>query len=129
MIFDTNKNLSYEKDKQYVVKLLESASSIDVKYTDVYGKRQSAKVSLLGGKFDFKYFVDKDPENNEYRRLTKEYYNLIKNTFNIFDVIEDVPHFKEMIEGVTLSHNILLNTSIKYNTAFTLTKDTIRKNS
>jgi hypothetical protein len=34
--------------------------------------------------------------NSNYVEAAREYYNLIKNTINVFDVLEDVPHFREM---------------------------------
>lgn len=125
-IFANNIQLNPTEDKEYVESILKSASKIEVSYTDVYGVRKREIVSLLGGKFNFKYYID--PDNKAYRDITKKYYNLIKNTFNIFDIIDNVPHFKEMINGLILSHNLLLNSSAKYNAAFSLVPDTIRKN-
>jgi len=124
-----NKALNSKLDRKYVEDLLEKASNVSVSYVDEQGKRHSKYVSIIGGNFDFRYFVDGSKENDEYRKLTKQYYNLIKNTYNIFDVIDEVPHFKEMINGIMLSHNILMNTSIKYATAFTVVKDVLRENS
>lgn len=125
-IFANNIQLNPTEDKEYVESILKSASKIEVSYTDVYGVRKREIVSLLGGKFNFKYYID--PDNKAYRDITKKYYNLIKNTFNIFDIIDNVSHFKEMINGLILSHNLLLNSSAKYNAAFSLVPDTIRKN-
>lgn len=111
MIFENNSTLDKKKDLAYVKKTLESAGSL----------------GILGGKFDFQTYFKQG--NSVYREVTKQYYNLIKSTFNLFDVIDEVPHFREMINGLVLTHTILLNSSIKYNTAFSLIKDTIRKNS
>jgi hypothetical protein len=78
---------------------------------------------MIGGQFDFRKFVDK--KNPDYKKIAKEYYNLIKDTFNIFDVIDEVPHFKAMIDGIIISHNILLNSSKKYNFVFNFLRDVI----
>lgn len=126
-IFKNNSQLDEKLDRVYVEKILLKASKIKVTHVDMYGVVTPEKeVSLLGGEFDFKYYFN--PKNTEYRTIAREYYNLIKNTFNIFDVVDEVPHFKEMVNGLVLAHNLLLNSTFKYNTAFTLVKDTIREN-
>lgn len=71
-------------------------------------------LKISGDDFNFELYQS-DPE---YKKAVKDYYNLIKSTFNIFDVIDNVPHFKQMIEGVQLSHRVLKNTSAKYNFIF-----------
>ena len=100
------------EDIGYVISVLDKVSRINYK---------GNFVSILGGQFDFRKYFSIDTinqENNEYKEATKEYYNLIKNTVNIFDVIDRVPHFKAMINGLVISHNILLNSSKKYNFVF-----------
>ena len=72
------------------------------------------KHNILEGGFDFEqYFA-----NPEYKQVTKEYYNIIKETFNIFDIIDEVPHFKEMVNSLVLFHNILKRFSSKYDYIF-----------
>ena len=114
-------------DLDYIKSVIRKANNVKVTYTDHKGFRQSKNVSLLAGQFDFRYYIEE--ENIEYKKITKEYYNLIKNTVNIFDVIDEVPHFKEMINGLVTAHNTLLNTSFKYRTAFSIAKDIIKENS
>ena len=114
-------------DREHIKSVIRKANKISVNYTNEIGERVTKNVSLIGGKFDNRYYIDKD--NVEYRQVTKEYYNLIKNTFNVFDVIEQVPHFKEMIDSVILSHNILINSAFMYNFVFSNLKDTVRRNS
>ena len=65
--------------------------------------------------------------NEDYKRITKEYYNLIKGTFNIFDVIDEVPHFRQMIQGLNMSHNILSASSVKYNSVHTVLLDSLKE--
>lgn len=126
-IFKYNKQLDPEKDKEFVKDIIRSANKVSVNFTDENGVRQTKVVSLVGGKFDFRYYIDKD--NADYRKATKQYYNLVKNTINIFDVIDNVPHFKEMIDGLVLSHNMLINSSVKYNAVFSIIKDITREHS
>ena len=113
-------------DITYMKDVIRRASNVKVFYNKEDGTRGEKFVSLVGGKFDVRYFIDQD--NVEYRELTKSYYNIIKSTFNIFDIVERVPHYREMISGLTLSHNILINLSTKYNFAFSRIKDTAREN-
>ena len=115
-------------DTENIKQFLEKASNVKVSSMDTNGQRYTKTVSIIGGNFDFRYYIDRNTENDEYRKLTQEYYNLIKNTFNVFDVIETVPHFKEMINGVIVTHQILMNTSYKYNFIYNILKDTIKNN-
>ena len=128
-IFAFNKQLDSNSglDKEHIKSILRKANKVSVNYTNANGERDTKIVSLIGGQFDNRYYIDKD--NVEYRKASKEYYNLIKNTFNVFDVIENVPHIKEMIDSVVLSHNMIINSSIMYNFVFSSLKDTVRENS
>ena len=117
-IISSNSTLT-SNDFEYVQKVLDQASNIN------FGGNT---VSILGGNFDFRKYID--TENGEaYRKATIDYYNIIKNTINIFDIIENVPHFKAMIDGVILSYNILLNRSKKYNFVFNTVIDLAKSNS
>ncbi len=117
-----------DEDTENIKQFLEKASNVKVSAMDTNGQRYTKTVSIIGGNFDFRYYIDRNTENDEYRKLTQEYYNLIKNTFNVFDVIETVPHFKEMINGVIVTHQILMNTSYKYNFIYNILKDTVKNN-
>ena len=78
-------------------------------------------LGIIGGSFDFeRYFAEPS-----YKQATKEYYNLIKETFNIFDILDEVPHFREMVNSLVLFHNILKKYSTKYNYIFDLFRDSI----
>lgn len=125
-IFENNGQLDRSLDESYVTNVVKHAMDIEVNYIDKDGKTQRKHVSLAGGNFDFRYYLNNS--NKDYRDTTKEYYNLIKNTFNIFDIMETVPHFREMIHGITLSYNMLNNSSIKHNFVHSILKDTIREN-
>lgn len=114
-----------ENATSYVASILTKASDIEVSYIDNKGMTQTKRVSLVGGQFDFRYYMN--PENIEYRNAAMEYYNLFKNTINIFDVIEGSPHFKAMIDGVSVMHSVLSTYSAKYNMAFNMIRDVVRK--
>ena len=109
-IFENNKQLNSILDKKHVEDIIKKA----------------AKLNIIGGNFDFRLYINK--ENKDYIKVTKEYYNLIKNSFNIFDVIKEVPHFKEMINSIILSHNILSISSVKYNAVYDILKTTVKEN-
>ena len=145
-IFENNKQLDPIKDLAHVIEVLEKASNIEIEYTDESGKVQTKYVSLLGGKFDYRYYIDNskkesknlsdnksdnsniDERNKEYKEIAKEYYNLIKSTINIFDVIDNVPHFNQMVNGIILSYNMLDNTTKMFNFVQNKLRDTVRRN-
>ena len=124
LIYNSNGRFT-ELNKKDIISILESASRVKVEYADFNGDIKSKYVSVLGGEFDYRYYIH--PTNDEYREVTKQYYNLIKDTFNIFDVIDNVPHFKQMIGSLIMSHQLLNISSIKYSTSFNLLKDLTRK--
>ena len=116
-IAERNKLLS--NDRNYIREVLFRAMEIPVKYQDYDGTTKEKNVNLLKEGLDFRLYIS----DENYKSRVIEYYNLIKNTFNVFDIIEKVPHFREMINSLILSHNILLKSSKKYNFVFNTTKD------
>lgn len=111
-IINSNLNLSSNKEiaRNYVIQVLEKA----------YDK------GIIGGQFDVnKYLNDQD---FEYKEVTKEYYNLFKNTINIFDIIDNSSHFNAMVSGVSITHNDLNIISGKYRTIFSKFKEVLRNN-
>lgn len=69
-----------------------------------------------------KYF-----KNPEYKQAAKEYYNVIKNTFNVFDVMDNAPHFKGMVDSLVLTHDMLLNASERYKFVYGYGKDAVQE--
>lgn len=110
--------------RKYILDTLKRSTNIKVAFINYYGQREEKIVSLLSGEFDSRYYMF--PENKEYRKLTADYYNLIKNTINIFDVLENVPHFREMSNGVGTIFNIALLSSKKFNFVFSYIRDLYR---
>lgn len=115
------RNPSLAGYKNYIKDILLEADNITVKHTDYNGNVIDKQVSLLKDGMDFRYYINDD----NYKEIVKKYYSLIKHTFNVFDVIDTVPHFKEMINSLVLTHNMLLNTSKKYNFVTNTLKDVI----
>lgn len=62
------------------------------------------------GKIDVhRYFNDAD-----YRKTITDYYNLIKYTFNIFDVLNNLPHFYQMFKAFVDGEQFLIKKVPKY---------------
>jgi hypothetical protein len=113
--------------KEYVIKTINNAANIKVYYIDKNGLEKQKYVSILGGQFDFRYYIH--PKNKDYVKASIEYYNLFKNTFNVFHVIENSPHFKSMISGLSNVHLDALKVSKKYNFVFNTALDVLRDRS
>lgn len=81
----------------------------DIKY--IKSTLEKAKqFNLFNGGFSFKsYFADP-----LYKKASIDYYNLIKGTFNVLDIIEKVPHFKGMVEAAKLSYDNINSLSRKF---------------
>lgn len=105
----------------YIDSLLERASKVKVTHQDYDGKNYTKTVNIIQDGIDFRYFVSDD----NYKQLVNEYYSLIKKTFNVFDIIDTVPHFKEMINSLVLTHETLKKLSVKYNYVTNTLKDVI----
>ncbi len=115
--------------EEYIKDVLQRASDIEVEFINSKGLTEKKRVSMIGGQFDVRYYVYPGKINDTYRKLATEYYNLFKNTINVFDVIDNSVHFKAMIEGLSATHNKSLITSKKYNFIFNTAIDVIREKS
>ena len=112
IILAKNENLiKSDETREYIRKTLRDANEVEIK---INGEKKI--VSIVGGQFDINYFIN-DTSGN-YKKATIEYYNLFKATVNIFHVIEKSSQFKEMINGLILSHKILIKSSKKYDFIF-----------
>lgn len=130
--FDKAVKLIIEKSSNnlteaYVENVLINSSNIEVSYINEKGELVKKRTSLLAGGFDFRYYIQ--PENSDYRKRSIEYYNLFKNTINIFDVVENSSHFKAMINGLSNVHINAMTVSKKYNFVFNTALDIIREKS
>lgn len=100
-----NKKLSFSlfdaivKDKPYLDKN---------KVNDILLKVESEQLITKGLDY-IRYFQD-----SNYRDLVKEYYNLIKFTVNVFDVVEKSDHFREMINAFNKGNELLESELLGY---------------
>ena len=98
IIKNAEKKLINDKTKKYIqAKLTE--------YNIDYDKYKS----VMGNNFD----VDRWLKDSAYRKLTMEYYNLIKESLNIFYYIDNIPHFKEMFGGLYILNETDSRISLK----------------
>lgn len=103
----------------FVVKVLKASEKIPVK--DMHGNQKT--VNLLTDGLDFKLYLNDD----NYREIAKKYFSLVKHTFNVLEIVDSIPHYKEMISSLALTHNMLSRASKKYNFVTTILKDVINK--
>lgn len=66
--------------------------------------------NISNGGFNIsKFFEDED-----YKKVAIDYYNLIKGTFNVVDTMTKLPHFGKMIEASKMVYDQLTETSKKF---------------
>jgi hypothetical protein len=105
----------------HILEVLRKVSEINVSSITYNNQEERKTVSIFGGEFDSRFYIH--PNNSNYVEAAREYYNLIKNTINVFDVLEDVPHFREMTHGVGTMFNVALISSKKFNFVFSQLRD------
>lgn len=110
--FNSQLDLNNTEDIDYIKNIIRKASNIPVKFTKNDGSLGIKNVSIIGGQFDINLYADTN--NIEYRETTIEYYNIIKCTFNVFDIINTIPYYRDRFNNLFSSHNVLTKTSIKY---------------
>lgn len=113
------RNTLLRKDVNHIKSIVTEASDITVKYIDFNGQEAEKQVNIIKDGIDFRLYLN----DENYKRVVKDYYNLIKHTFNVFDVMDNVPHFKGMVDSLVLTHDMLLNSSEKYNFVYGKVKD------
>jgi hypothetical protein len=121
----TKNEVLTENERDYVTEVL--FNSRNIKVVDPNNESVNITTSILGGGFDFRHYLNSN--NEEYIEATINYYNLFKNTINIFHVIQNSPHFKQMINGAFQTHRSLNKTSKKYNFIFSDFKDILKRKS
>ena len=72
---------------------------------------EAERQGILFGKFDINLYF----ENSEYKNAAINYYNLIKGTFNVLDVIEKLSHFNGMVLSTKMIDDQIKTLSKKYN--------------
>lgn len=66
--------------------------------------------ALQYGLFNYNFSPERFYENELYRIAATDFYNLLKGTFNILDVVQGVPHFYAMIKASYITEK-----KLKYN--------------
>jgi hypothetical protein len=67
---------------------------------------------FLGNPVDMDYIMD-GKESISYREMMSDYYNIIKGTWNIFDVVNKVPQYKSIIDLLKTEYVVDKYSSIK----------------
>lgn len=76
--------------------------------TNIINRAEVLEIS--NGGFSFEKF-----HNDEvYKTIALEYYNLIKGTFNLLDVVDKLAHFKGMINATRISYDHIKSLSKKF---------------
>ncbi len=108
-------------DREYIKNIFDEVRNYVLK-DDTPRKGETVKII---GNFDLNLYLS----DSGYQAAVKKYYNLLKRTFNIFDIVEDVPHFKEMINSLKMSNHMLQTMAAKYNFTTKTLAETIKNHS
>lgn len=98
--FGPNAGFAYTllKEKPYLTNIAIKKNVHPMKYvTNIIENADG----IMDGKFNFNRFLSDD----DYRKRTIDYYNLIKGTYNVFDIIDKIPHFNAMINVQNMGAN------------------------
>ncbi len=78
--------------EQLINRLHENNPTLDLEY--IANELDIAHEQDLINNFDiYKYLVD-----DEYRKQTSDYYDIIKSTANVFEMMEQIPHYKQILQ-------------------------------
>lgn len=78
--------------EQLINKLHENNPTLDPEY--IANELDIAHEQDLINNFDiYKYLVD-----DEYRKQVSDYYDIIKSTANVFEMMEQIPHYKQILQ-------------------------------
>jgi hypothetical protein len=109
--------LANDKVRQNILAELADNNKL-LKIEDINSALAKAEELGIVNNFNFVTWL----ENSEYRRATSDYYNIIKGTWNIFDIIDKLPHFNAIFKAfhtvlvmdeVLIKKSYILNTIVK----------------
>lgn len=80
----------------------------------------AASDSDIIGNFDIRKFLN--PDNLEYRKAAIDYYNCLKGVWNIYDMIDKIPHFKALYKVLFMTDVVDTKISNKFEVIDTLRK-------
>lgn len=95
-IFGINpKNLEKEEGRNAIMQaILDNNEFLDIEEaTEAFAKAEELGIV---NNFDFYKWLE---NNNGYRKATSDYYNLIKGTWNLFDIVDRLPHFNAIFQA------------------------------
>lgn len=100
--------LSHES--QFLTLVKESKPYLEDSY--ILSAYRTAKEQGIVKTFDIRQFLD--PNNLEYRKATIAYYNCLKSVWNIFDMIDKIPHFKALYKVLFMTDIVDTKISNKF---------------
>jgi len=62
-------------------------------------------------------------QDDHYKEVAIELYDFIKNTINVFDVIDTVPHFKAMTKAAAVDFVLFDENSAKFALAYNISRE------
>lgn len=81
--------------------------------------REAKGLGITGGGFN----IDKFFANTTYKDVTIRYYNLIKGTWNLYDEISRIPHFKALYDVYKVINTFDTSMSNRYNIIYNLKRE------
>ena len=94
--------------EQLINRLHENNPTLDLEY--IANQLDIAHEQDLINNFDmYKYLTD-----NEYRKQASDYYDIIKSTINVFEMMEQIPHYKQILQlfkSLVISNNTFASKS------------------
>ncbi len=95
-IFGINpKNLEKEEGRNAIMQAILDNNEFlnEAEATEAFTKAEELGIV---NNFDFYKWLE---NNNGYRKATSDYYNLIKGTWNLFDIVDRLPHFNAIFQA------------------------------
>jgi hypothetical protein len=88
-------NNNPDLDRNYILQVLRNSIETEVYGNfDLYAFLENKKVKLLNNNI---HMNSRSGENVSYRELAADYYNLIKASWNILDMVNRIPTYKQNI--------------------------------
>jgi len=88
-------NNNPDLDRNYILQVLRNSIKTEIYGNfDLYAFLENKKVKLLN---DGIHMNSRSGENVNYRELAADYYNLIKASWNILDMVNRIPTYKQNI--------------------------------
>ena len=76
-----------------------------------------SKKGILGNKLNVNLFLNETNEGKQYQKDIIKFYDLIKHTVNIFDVVKNLPHINSLFKTAVSTFELIRKGSNKFNFA------------